>query len=156
MASEDITYSNDFLQDVTVRVSYLINIPSEGVLERKIVEQYQWYYMSSDIVKRWHWYFKYRAALLQVKYPKFIVELSSTTSDIKSKTQQINLIERKIKAKKSKVTEFRNKAESIRASHKELFPVEDHPAYIKFIEIERIKRAELQELESVLSKLLEL
>ena len=65
MISENITYSNDFLQDTTLRVSYLINIPSE-----------------------------------------------------------------------------------------ELFPVEDHPVYMKYIEIEKIKRTELLELESALSKLL--
>ena len=154
MISENITYSNDFLQDTTLRVSYLINIPSEGILERKIVKYYQWYNMPSDMVKRWRWYFKYRAALLQVKYPKFDVELSYTTSDMKCKTQQIHLLERKIVAKKSKVTEFRNKYESIRARHKELFPVEDHPVYMKYIEIEKIKRTELLELESALSKLL--
>ena len=34
MGVEDITYSSDFLKDVEIKVSYLINIPEKGILEK--------------------------------------------------------------------------------------------------------------------------
>lgn len=37
---EDVIFSNDFLMDIEIKVSYLINIPEKGILEREVVEYY--------------------------------------------------------------------------------------------------------------------
>jgi hypothetical protein len=144
---EDITYSNDFLKDIEIKVSYLINIPEKGILEIKEVEKLRWHFFTDKLYKRWKWFFKYRAALLQIKYPKFDVEIKCYTSDVKSQKQEINLIERKISAKKRKVTEFFNKAERVKLDHNELFPIEDNPIYQYLKDIEIRKRKELEQLE---------
>jgi len=147
---EDVTFSSDFLMDIEIKVSYLINIPEKGILERKVVDLLQWSFFPNELSKRWKWYFRYRAALLQVKYPKYDVELKYSTSDMKSERQEINLLERKITAKRRKVTEYFNKAEMIREKHSELFPLEDNPIYLRLKNIEIKKRQELESLEKEL------
>lgn len=149
---EDITYSNDYLLDIEIKVSYLINIPAEGILERKELEKLQWMFFTHEAVTRWKWYFKYRAALLQIKYPKYDVEIKYSTSDMKSTNQEINLLKRRITAKKRKVTEFYNKAEAIRSSYNELFPVEQNPEYSTYKQIYLKKKEELAVLEKEMQK----
>ena len=144
---EDITYSNDFLKDIEIKVSYLINIPEKGILQTIEVEKLQWFFFTDKLCKRWKWFFKYRAALLQIKYPKYEVEIKYSTSDVKSQKQEINLIERRISAKKRKVTEFFNKAEKLKQNHNELFSLEENPNYIALKNIEQKKRKELAILE---------
>lgn len=147
MKWEDVTYSNDFLKDIEIKVSYLINIPEKGLLKTIEVEKLQWLFFTDKLCKRWKWYFKYRAALLQIKYPKYDVEIKYSTSDVKSQIQEMNIIERKISAKKRKVTEFFNKAEKVKMNHNELFPLEENPIYLTLKNIEKTKRIELEKLE---------
>ncbi len=42
---------------------------------RDPIETFEWLDMRAQIVIKWDWYFKYRAALLQVKYPRYLVQL---------------------------------------------------------------------------------
>lgn len=147
---EDITYSSDFLYNIEIKVSYLINIPQEGILEIKEVDKLEWFFFPDALKKRWKWYFRYRAALLQVQYPKYDVEIKYSTADIKSNQQQMNLLLRKVSAKKRKVTEFFNKSEKVKQNHTELFPITENPLYIKLKAIEKRKRDELEVLENEL------
>jgi len=49
---EDVTFSNDFLMDIEIKVSYLINIPEKGILERKVVDLLQWSFFPNELSKR--------------------------------------------------------------------------------------------------------
>ena len=148
MGVEDITYSSDFLKDVEIKVSYLINIPEKGILEKKEVEFLKWFFFNDKLCKRWRWYFKYRAALLQVKYPKYDVELKFSTSDLQSKEQELNLLERRIIAKKRKVTEVQNKINLFKKNYSELFSIDENHIFLKLKQIENKKIEELSLLES--------
>lgn len=153
MAEEDIIYSSDFLYDVEIVVSYLINIPEQGILETKEVEKLEWSALPDKIVKHKDWYFKYRAALFQVKYPKYTVEIKKSTTDQKSVLQQKNILEKRISAKKRKITEMKNKVDYVKSNWNELFPVEDYPIYKKFISNMNTKMNELIQLEKELNLL---
>lgn len=73
-----------------------------------LVEHYEWHDLPFDLRIKYDWYFKYRAALLQVKYPKHYVEfrfghVDATGPDIAKALQN------RIRAKRSKITEYKNK-----------------------------------------------
>lgn len=40
----------------------------------EMVETLYWELLPFEVRMKWDWYFKYRAALLQVKYPRFVVD----------------------------------------------------------------------------------
>lgn len=44
-------------------------------------ESIEWLNMTNEFVIRWGWYFKYRAALMQVKYPKGYIDFQAWTSE---------------------------------------------------------------------------
>jgi len=88
--------------------------------------------MTFDFIIRWKWYFKYRAALLQVKYPRGFVEFTHGGYDYVlpedvHKKKVYNLLV----AAKRKRTEFENKITHARKNWCELFPIEDHPQWVK-------------------------
>jgi len=91
--------------------------------------------MTLDFYMRWEWYFKYREALLRVKYPKGYVELSHAgydytlpEEDYKKKLKNL------LSAARRKKSEFEKKIEYARKSWDELFPIEDHPKWKKVME----------------------
>jgi len=150
MSIEDLTFSSDFLLNINIKASYLVNIPSEGILRREIVECLEWNFLSDKIIKKWDWYFKYRAALLQIKYPKYDIEIKRETVDVKTKEQKQHLLQGKISSKKRKVTEFSNKMKNMKIKHTGLFPVEDDPEYISYQQTLEKKQNELNKLNTEL------
>ena len=50
----------------------------------KLVENHTWENLSYQMISKWEWYFKYRAALLQIKYPKYWVKLIKGNKTISS------------------------------------------------------------------------
>jgi hypothetical protein len=128
---------------------YLIKVYTK--LGGDIVEIKRWDNMRWNVRIKWDWYFKYRAALLQVKYPRFHVEQSWGHIAATGKTQQ-QILQDKIRSKKAKITEFTNKIEKAKKHWRSLFPIEDDQDYIKATEkLNRIKD-ELECLNQQLNK----
>lgn len=93
---------------------------------------HKWEDLTLQLLVRYDWYFKYRAALYQVKYPKAFVEYSRFKHEAKGNQLQIALRNRWI-AKKRKVTEWTNRIARAEAEYNELFPIEEHKVYIKAV-----------------------
>lgn len=88
--------------------------------------------MTSEFFHRWRWYFKYRAALIQVQNPKAGVELNMgaykyTLPDDEYEAKLKNLI----LAAKRKITEFQRKIDHARRNWNEIFPIEENPLWLK-------------------------
>ncbi len=97
---------------------------------------------------RWKWYFRYRAALLQVQNPYVLVEIREYQFDIaladKEKERHLRA---KLTAAKRKHTEYLNKVEQARQIWQELFPIESDPLFEKVMgKISRLK-VRISELE---------
>ncbi|KKP51035.1 MAG: hypothetical protein UR43_C0028G0006 [candidate division TM6 bacterium GW2011_GWF2_33_332] len=90
---------------------------------------------------KYNWYFKYRAALLQVQNPKKYVEMTwGNFSKLSPKEKKLHDLKNKIIAKKRKITEFTNKFNYVKQQWNELFPIEDDPQYNNVIaKLERLK-----------------
>ena len=99
----------------------------------KYEEPLLWRDMTFDHFRRWEWYFKYRAALLQVAYPKAYVDYSTGKYDARGRDLVKDLKNRWI-ARKRKVSEWKNKLERAKKGYNEMFPIEEHPVYVKAVE----------------------
>ena len=106
---------------------------------RETVEQLYWDRLPFNLRMKYNWYFKYRAALLQVKYPKYEVEFLWGKETLTSREDIERMKQRQeisIKSKKTKATNVLNKAlfdfNIWKQNYSELFPIETHPEYIEF------------------------
>ena len=98
------------------------------------IEFLKWDKLTMELRKKYDWYFKYRAALLQVKYPKYEVEQRWGTYP-KFSDEELKQIERKnkIAGYKRMITKITNAINKTRAEWNDIFPLEDHPSYIKAV-----------------------
>lgn len=121
--------------------------------KRNKIEFLNWHGLRWELRLKYDWYFKYRAALLQVKYPKFKVEIHWGNEPATGKTlDQIRAA--KLISKKSGITKAKNKLaaykfefECYKRGYSGLFPIEqerEHKRYAASIELaeEKIKRLE--------------
>ena len=133
--------------DVSFSVSDVVHWFTIKVINsnREIVEFLSWSGLKWESRLKYDWYFKYRAALLQVKYPKFEVTTYWGNEPATGKTAE-EIRSAKIRAKKSKITEYKNKLEKAKANWSSLFPIEDDNQYKRAVE--KIKRLEF-ELQSI-------
>ncbi|UJP63972.1 hypothetical protein [Mongoliitalea daihaiensis] len=106
----------------------------------ELVESLQWQEL------RWHtrcsfdWYFKYRAALLQIKYPRYEVDMRwGNNSKPKSEFEKL---QDKITGKKATITKYKNLLKKAEDSWTDLFPITTNPDYNKAVE--KIKRLEFE------------
>lgn len=108
---------------------YTIKVLNE---KHEIIEHLKWDDLRWEVRIKYNWYFKYRAALLQVKYPKFKVEEYWGHELARGKSlQQIN--KNKLIAKKRKLTEWNNKLDRYKTNWNSLFTIEDDIAYKRAI-----------------------
>ncbi len=112
------------------------------------VEFIKWSDLPFPVRYKWDWYFKYRAALLQVKYPKYYVEIRWGNAEPQG-IQAVNILKNKMRAKKAKVTEYSNKIARAVENWSELFPIDEEPIYKKTVEKLNRLKSELQELEKI-------
>jgi hypothetical protein len=113
------------------------------------VEILHWKDLRWDLRLKYDWYFTYRAALLQVKYPKYRVDCKWGHEEAKEKALKQLLINKE-RAKRGKITEIQNKIQKAAANWCNLFPIEDDIIYKKAIlKLERLKQ-ELAELQNQL------
>jgi hypothetical protein len=108
---------------------------------REIVEFLSWSGLKWELRLKWDWYFKYRAALLQVKYPKFEVQTYWGNEPATGKTLE-EIRQGKIRAKKSKITEYKNKLKKAELNWSSLFPIEEDIDYKRAVE--KINRLEFE------------
>ena len=87
--------------------------------------------LTFELFNRWKWFFRYRAALIQVQHPKQFVELEF----IKVKfTPDLQVLLKRAKDKfigaKATLTKYQNKKKEMEDNWNELFPIEQHPKYM--------------------------
>lgn len=84
---------------------------------------------------RWLWYFKYRAALVQISCPKGEVIVEQGSYLPKSEKEQfeakVQKLKNRISAKKGKITQWRNKISDFENSWNQLFPITEDKSYMK-------------------------
>lgn len=105
--------------------------------------------MTVPFFGRWEWFFKYRAALLQVEYPKAFVEIQSGSYKyVLPSEEQRSLLENRIRSAKGKVTELERKMHNAASHWNEIFPIEQHPLWVNLVEKKKRYEAQLIELEN--------
>jgi hypothetical protein len=100
-------------------------------------------------LNKYGWYFRYRAALLQVEYPTQFVEMR--TFDYKYKPTYEILLNRKkdlLIAQKGLYTKSVNKLEDYKKEWNSLFPIEEDARYLKTIEKLKVIQSEVLKLET--------
>ena len=98
--------------------------------KRELVEFLSWSGLKWHLRIKYDWYFKYRSALLQVKYPKFTVDTCWGNEPAQGKTLE-QIRQNKIRAKKSKITEYKNKLQKVKDNWSCLFPIQEDINYNK-------------------------
>jgi hypothetical protein len=109
--------------------------------KRHTVEFISWSGLKWGLRLKYDWYFKYRAALLQVKYPKMEVQITWGNENATGKTLE-EIRQDKIRAKKSKITQYKNKLEKAKANWKSIYPIEDFIEYKRAVN--KIKSLEFE------------
>jgi len=119
-----------------IEIRFFVKIRFSATGQRALAETV---YFKNDMTfsfySKWEWYFKYRAALLQVKHPKAFVEFSQGSYElILAETEYKEKLENLIRAAKSKITEFERKQQNLLDNWSEIFPIEQHPDWTKIVQ----------------------
>jgi hypothetical protein len=132
------------MENVNDRVHwYLIRVTTR--LGGDLVEYIKWEGLPWPVRCKWDWYFKYRAALLQIKYPKYHIEKSWGNIPATGKTLK-QILEGKIASKKGQLTKFKSLLYQAKVNWNQIFPIDEEPDYKKAVaKIERLEK-EYQEL----------
>ena len=120
------------------QVNHWVKITVKTRLGGDVVESLSWSNLRWHTRCRFGWYFNYRAALLQIKYPKYEVNMT-WGNDAKPKTQ-LEKLQDKITGKKATITKFKNLLKKAEDSWTDLFPITTNPDYLKAVE--KIQRLE--------------
>jgi len=116
--------------------------------------------MTYEFYARWKWFFEYRAARIKVANPRVQVHYEATAYKYTLPEHEYRTkLQNKLIRRKGQVTEFRNKIANARANYNELFPIEEHPHWVKvqaklnrlIAEYEEINQL-IQQLESAQTK----
>lgn len=127
--------------------SYYFVIRVQTKMGGELVEFLKWQDLRFELRMKYDWYFKYRAALLQVKYPKFEVNTLWGQENASERTS-LQIMDARIRSKKSKICEYKNKLEKAKATWSYIFPIEEDTLFQKAVDkIARLEK-ELTELES--------
>ena len=123
----------------------LVSICNTKTGERK---KLHWADLPWAVRSKWGWYFKYRAALAQVQYPRWDVQFSWGSCEATG-AQLARHRRNVVRAKKAKITEYENKMRRWKAEWTQLFPIEEQPFWAKAaakIERTRLELAEAEKL----------
>jgi len=128
---------------------YLITVHTKfgnGVL----VEYLKWDHLPVEVFQKWKWYFIYRAALLQVKYPHYYVEQRWGAKEITNESPEDLQVYKTNKRKsfvKGIVKRFENAILKYECEQNQmLIPNFDNPKYLRTIEKIKDYKAELSQL----------
>ncbi|MDP2188545.1 MAG: hypothetical protein Q8J69_07670 [Sphingobacteriaceae bacterium] len=111
-------------------VSYWFKIKVIQIKGRDIIDGIHWQGLRWELRMKYDWYFKYRAALLQVKYPRAEVQCFWGNQPAEGKTLQ-HILKTKIQAKRAQITKITNKMEAAKQKWNQLFPIEDEEDWKK-------------------------
>lgn len=104
-------------------------------LGQPIIESMQWTNLKLDFIFKWEWYFNYRAALLQIKYPKADVRIIKWQSDPIGRTKEqinVDLKKKRIVTCKRMITKLSNKINTYEKEQSStLIPFLDNKNYLK-------------------------
>lgn len=126
------------IQNTYTRV-YWFNIKVYDKRGGNLIAFLSWTQLRWELRTKYDWYFRYRAALLQVQYPKFLIDTAwgNETPDDKAREQ---LLKNMLRAKKAKITGLRNKLHKAREEWNSFLPVEEDPVYLKCLaKVERLE-----------------
>ena len=128
------------IPDVDLRIHW-VNITSQTKHNGDFEEILSWK-VPWRLRLKYDWYFKYRAALLQVQNPKKIINFTwGNYIEISDKERGEISLRNRIIGKKRKITEFENKVKIVEKEWCELFPITKDLIYIKVIKkINRYKK----------------
>jgi hypothetical protein len=110
--------------------------------------------MTPEIRLKYNWFFKYRAALLQVQNPRLNVDLRWGTEKATGKSlehqQRQNAISLKAKITKAtnKLNEFKKEFEQYKANYSELFPIDQQTKYQMYINSISLAESKIQQLKN--------
>lgn len=111
---------------------------------RTLIELKEWQNLYYHTLCNWRWYFDYRAALLKLKYPKYTVDCFWGHYPSHG-PQHIDQLKNRIRSKKAKITEIKNKIKSVQNEWDEIFPLEDDLIYKQVMS--KLKRFEFELIE---------
>ena len=117
---------------------YLIRVTTK--MGGDLVEWIKWEGLPWATRCKFDWYFKYRAALLQVKYPKYHIEKTWGNVPADGKTAK-QIIQNKISSKKGQLSKFKSLLFQAKANWNQIFPIENEPDYQKAVtKIQRLEK----------------
>ncbi len=120
-------------------LTHWVIIELSDKLGRPVLQRYSWKGLRFDLRLKYDWYFKYRAALLQVKYPKKYIEVRWGSEPAVGKTLK-QMLKCQLSSKQGQVTKFQNRLNNVIKHWDQLFPIEDDPIYIKCLnKLNRLK-----------------
>lgn len=114
--------------------------------------------MQTPFMHKWRWYFKYRAALLQVKNPKRLVRMRIDSYDyVPPKDILEKRLKNILKGAKAQLTKTLKKLEKAKhtASEQSLFPeqlIENSPLYPKVLKKIELQKYKVKKAEECLDK----
>ncbi|MFN8700302.1 MAG: hypothetical protein ACK52I_34860 [Pseudomonadota bacterium] len=136
--------------DQVVHFYYISVYDGIGALRNR-VEQLTWRDLRWELRLKYDWYFKYRAALLQVKYPRYHVECVWGNSPGEGKTKE-HLLKERVSSRKAQVTKVQNLLTRAEQEWTSLFPIEEDELYKKAVLKLRKLEFELRDAENELSE----
>ena len=119
----------------------------------ELVETLFWEGLPWHTRNRFTWYFKYRTALLQVKYPHYHVEMYWGNEDAEGKSLA-HILKDRIAGKKRMITKITNNMELAKKHWDSLFPIEEDRLWILSANKLAKYKKELKEVEEQLSNCL--
>ena len=97
-----------------------------------VSEAVKWEGLRWELRQKYDWYFKYRAALMQVQHPKWDIDMHWGNEPAVGKTL-IQIIEQKISSKQANVTKIKNNIELAKKHWNTMFPIEEEEDYKKAV-----------------------
>ncbi len=135
---------------MTNDVVHWVKIVARHKVGREIFGIMMWRGMLWHTRTRFDWYFRYRAALIQVKHPKAEVVLTWGNEPAVGKSLD-DIIRTRIVAKKAAITKIRNRMDAARKSWNSMFPIEEDQHYKEALEAIKKREFELLTLQNQLS-----
>lgn len=111
-----------------------------------LLQLHRWEDLRFELRTKYDWYFRYRAALAQVQHPRAYVDFRWGLSPASPKTE-VQILKNRIRAKRAKITGYKNKLQRIAAEWDSIFPIEEDMPYQRTVcKINELER-ELQKME---------
>lgn len=110
--------------------------------------------MTFHFFHRWKWYFKYRAALLQVQNPRGFVSYEYGTYQYELPVDAFTTkLRNQLIAAKRELSIYERKIKFARDNWNEIFPIEDNPHWVKIQSKHKYYTDRILQLEKTLSEI---